>query len=231
MSRLSMVMGLSFVLVLPLALGGCVGVVIAGGVAAAGGAGYSAAQERGVSTSATDFTLKTDIEADWLKAGPELQSGATVTVYDGRVLLTGRLPTPEMKAQARQIASQHRGIRALYDEIEVGQHETPWDETENAWLTARVRSELVLDPDVRSGNYTIDTAGRSVYLIGSARSQAELDRATQIARYVPGVRRVVSYVEIRSGVPVAARPAPPPSSLGSESPSAAPRGAVEVQRL
>src|SRR5271156_3289652 len=119
MSRLLMVIGLGFVLASPLALGGCVGVVVAGGVAAAGGAGYSAAQERGVSTTATDFTLKTDIEADWLKANPDLQSGATITVYDGRVLLTGRLPTPQLKAQARQVASQHRGIRALYDEIEI----------------------------------------------------------------------------------------------------------------
>jgi hypothetical protein len=93
-----------------------------------------------------------------------------------------------------------------------------------------VRSELVLDPDIRSGNYTIDTAGRSVYLIGSARSQAELDRATQIARYVPGVKRVVSYVEIRSGAPVAARPGPPPASASS-GPTSAPRAPVEVQKL
>src|SRR5260370_1104586 len=94
MSRLSMVVGLSFVLVLPLALGGCVGVVIAGGVAAAGGAGYSAAQERGVSTSATDFTLETDIEADCLKAGPELQSGAPAPGHCRPVLFAGRRAAP-----------------------------------------------------------------------------------------------------------------------------------------
>jgi osmotically-inducible protein OsmY len=231
MSRLSRVMGLGCVLALPVALGGCPAVLIGGGLAAAGGAGYSAAQERGVATSASDFALKTDIEADFLRSGTDLQSGATVTVYDGRVLLTGRLPAPEMKARAQQIASQRAGVRALYNEIEVGPSETTWDDTQDAWLTARVRSELVLDSDIRSGNYTIDTSGGSVYLIGSARSQAELDRATQIARYVPGVRRVVSYVEIRSGVPVAARPAPPPVSGGSQAPSAAPRTPIEVQRL
>src|SRR5438309_9739452 len=52
-------------------------------------------------------------------------------------------------------------------------------------MTARLRSEFMLDADIRSGgNYTIETENGSVYLIGSARSQAELDRATRIARYI-----------------------------------------------
>ena len=76
---------------------------------------------------------------------------------------------------------------------------------------------MVLDADVRSVNYTIETDRQSVYLIGSARSQAELDRATQIARYVPGVQRVVSYVEIRSGAPVGTTP-PGPSQASAPPP-------------
>jgi hypothetical protein len=93
---------------------------------------------------------------------------------------------------------------------------------------------MILDPDIRSVNYTIDAENGSVYLIGSARSQDELDRATRVARYVPGVRRVVSYVEIRSGAPVAAGPAAPlprPANRGPDVPSAAPSAPIEVQRL
>jgi len=61
----------------------------------------------------------------------------------------------------------------------------------------------MLDPDIRSGNYTIDTQKGSVYLIGSARSPAELERTTRIARYIPGVKPVITYVEVRPGTPVA----------------------------
>ena len=78
--------------------------------------------------------------------------------------------------------------------------------------------------------------------MGSARSQGELDRATQLARYVPGVQRVVSYVELRYGAPVAAMPPPRNSRrrrIGrSETPSArarrrrgADRGAEAVMSL
>jgi osmotically-inducible protein OsmY len=82
-------------------------------------------------------------------------------------------------------------------------------------ITARLRSEFALDVDIRSGNYTIETENGSVYLIGSARSQGELDRANRIARYIPGVQRVVSYVELRPGTPVAEQPVRPAATTGA----------------
>jgi osmotically-inducible protein OsmY len=218
-----------------LALGGCAGALVVGGLAAAAGGGYAASQERGVDGATNDMTIKTNIESELIKRDPQLQAGITTTVYGGRVLLTGRAASPEMKAAAGQLAGGARDVRALYDEIEVAPGETAWDDAKDAWITARVRSEMVVDVDVRSVNYTIDTANGSVYLIGSARSQAELDRATRIARYVPGVKRVVSYVEIRGGAPVAAMPSMPGAPSGTSSgpyrPNAAPHGAIEVQKL
>jgi hypothetical protein len=96
-----------------------------------------------------------------------------------------------------------------------------------------VRTELAFNPDVRSVNYTIETANKSVYLIGSARSQAELDIATNAARTTPDVKRVVSYVEVRPGVPVAAKPgaAPLANAPSPAAPAAAPATAVEVEKL
>jgi osmotically-inducible protein OsmY len=233
MSRFHSLLPLAGAVVLPLALGGCAGVLLVGGLGAAAGGGYVAAQERGVNGTIDDITVKTEIAQAFLKTNPLLQEGITTTVYDGRVLLSGRVPRPEMKTEANRVASAVPGVRALYEEVEVAPYEGVWDGAQDTWITARVRSELVLDPDIRSGNYTIDTENGSVYLIGSARSQYELDRAARIARYVPGVKRVVSYVEIRSGAPVAARPTSPPLSAnpGTDRPGTGPAASIEVQRL
>src|SRR6266849_2957082 len=232
MARLHAITALICAVALPLALGGCVGALVVGGLAAAGGAGYTAAQERGVNGAVDDFSLRSDVEKTLLMADPQLQSGVSTTVYEGRVLLTGRAANQAMRTTAEQAAGRIHDVRAVYDEIEVASPEGMWDDAKDAWITARVRSELVLDADVRSVNYTIDTANGSVYLIGSARSQGELDRATQIARYVPGVSRVVSYVELRGGSPVAAMPAPPPgANPRPDRPSAAPQAPIEVQKL
>jgi osmotically-inducible protein OsmY len=233
MMRLRWIVPLALVLSLPLTLGGCVGALVVGGLAAAGEAGYTAAHERGVSGGMEDFRIKTNIETAWAQASPQLGPGMTVTVYNERVLLTGRVTTPELKAQAKQIASASPGVRAVYDELDVGPIETAWESAKDAWITGRLRAEMMADPDIRSGNYTIETADQSIYLIGSARSQTELDKATRMARYVPDARRVVSYVEIRSGMPVASQPAPPMGrpNPSLDGPAGAPRAPVTVEKL
>jgi len=238
-SRLRLLSLLAVSLALPLGLGGCP-VAIVGGLAAAGGAGYAADQERGVNGTADDFTIKNRIETAWAASSPGSPPDFTATVYQGRALLTGIAPTPQIKAAAGQAASQVPGVRAVYNEIEVAPYESAWSSAQDAWITTQVRSDLVFS-NIRSVNYLVDTVDHSVYLIGSARNQAELDHATNLARNVPGVRRVVSYVEIRPGAPPGPAEAGlptegmPPSAAGAppgpDMPESAPTIPVEQQKL
>lgn len=235
MSQLSRIFYLISALAIPLALGGCP-VAIVGGLAAAGGAGYAANQERGVNGTFDDVGIKMNIENAWLQTNPLMQRDFDITVYEGRTLLTGISPNPEMKAQAKQIAAQIPGVRTVYDEIEVAPPEGAWQSMKDTWISAQLRSNLAFTGDVRSVNYTFETVNGSVYLIGSARSQAELDKVTDAARNVPNVKRVVSYVDIRPGQPVAAQaamPAPASSSRAQvpDAPAAAPATAVQVDKL
>jgi osmotically-inducible protein OsmY len=241
MTRSSFRYAIASTLLLSPCLGGCAAAVV-GGLAAAGGAGYEAAQERGVNGTFDDMNVQSRIN----NALNNQYGNITSTVYQGKVLLTGSSPTPQAKAQAEQIASRTQGASAVFDEIQVAPDEDPVDVAKDSWITTRVRSDLMFDPDVRSGNYTIETDHQSVYLMGSARSQAELDKATELARYVPGVQRVVSYVEVRYGLPNGAAPAtaqagPPPGGwAGPSSPGsfgAPPSGPppsnapIQVQKL
>lgn len=200
-------------------LGGCA-VAVIGGLAAAGGVGYEAAQERGVNGTYTDINVTAEVN----NALNNQYGNITATTYTGKVLLTGSSPTPQAKAQAVQVASRAPGVVRVFDEIQVAPTEDPGALAQDTWITAQVRSGLMFDGDIRSGNYTIETDRQSVYLLGSARSQAELDRATQHARYVPGVQRVVSYVDIRYGDPTAPPPvtaqAPPPPVTAPGAPRA-----------
>jgi osmotically-inducible protein OsmY len=217
-------------------LGGCAAAVV-GGIAAAGGAGYEAAQERGVNGTFDDMNMQTRIS----NALNGQYGMVNTTVYGGQVLLTGSSSSPQAKFQAEQVAHQAAPTaRAIYNEIQVGPNADGMQIAKDDWITARVRSDLVFNADVRSGNYTIETDRGSVFLLGSARSQAELDKATQAARYVPGVQRVVSYVQVRSGEPNGAPPAtaqaaPPPMAYGGgPNQSYAPPSAntpIQVQKL
>jgi osmotically-inducible protein OsmY len=232
MSSFRPIIGVFLIVALPVVLGGCPAAIVAG-LGAAGGAGYAANQERGTGGTVDDLKIKTNIQNAWLQTNPLMQRDLNVTVYEGRTLLTGTAPNPEFKAQAKEVASRVQGVRAIYDEIEVAPAESAWDSAKDTWITSRVRTELTFNPDVRSVNYSIETANKSVYLIGSARSQAELDIATTAARTTPDVKRVVSYVEIRPGAPVAAQPAalPPSNAPSAAAPAAAPATPVEAEKL
>lgn len=215
MRRIDSALPFAIALVAPLALGGCPAVLVVGGMAAAGGAGYEAASERGAVGSYDDFAIKSGVENAWNNAGIHTLA---VTVYAGDALLTGYAPDEGTKRRAFELASTVPGIRHVYNEIETTTAENGWDTAEDAWITAQLRKDLILEKGIRSDNYTIQTVNRSVYLMGSARSQQELDTATYLARYVPGVRRVVSYVQIRSGEPAGLGQASPPPSGGYNPP-------------
>ena len=216
MSNFRSIFGVLLIFALPVAFGGC-----------------SSAIFGGLAATVDDLTVKTNIQNAWLKTNPLMQRDLTVTVYEGRVLLTGAAPTPEFKAQAKEVASRVSGVRTIYDEIEVAPSESAWDSAKDTWISSRVRTELAFTPNIRSANYTVETANKSVYLIGSARSQSELDIAANAARTTPDVKRVVSYVEVRPGVPVAAKPGAPPlaNAPSPAAPAAAPATAVEVEKL
>jgi len=220
MARLNVTAAAVCALMLAPCLGGCA-VAIVGGMAAAGGVGYEAAQERGLNGAFDDVKIKSDIGTRLAGQYGDI----TATVYWGRVLLTGSSPSDQQKSQAQQIVSQVPGVQTVYNEIVVGPTPNPWEIAQDGWITTQLKSQLVFDADVRSGNYLIVTDHHSVYLIGTARSQDELDRATQVARYVQGVARVVSYVEIRAGSPTGETPPPPnnpqpPPGVGQAPPPA-----------
>ena len=74
------------------------------------------------------------------------------------------------------------------------------DRTRDAWITQRVRARLLSDRNIRSVNFNVEAYGNTVYLLGLARSQAELERASSHAALVDGVTDVISFVQV-AGVP------------------------------
>jgi len=112
MSQLRAVLCLVTTLALPVALCGCP-VAIVGGLAAAGGTGYAANQERGVTGTFDDMTIKTNIQNAWLQVNPLMQRDFTITVYEGRTLLTGMTPSPELKASSAGREPDPGGSRDL----------------------------------------------------------------------------------------------------------------------
>src|SRR5579872_4077151 len=138
MTRSSFKVAIVATLALSPLLGGCVAAVV-GGMAAAGGAGYEAAQERGVNGTFNDMQMQTSIS----NALNGQYGMVNTTVYGGQVLLTGSSPNPQAKFQVEQVArSAAPNAKAIYNEIRVGPNEDGMQIAKDDWISARVRSDL-----------------------------------------------------------------------------------------
>ena len=85
----------------------------------------------------------------------------------------------------------------VIDEVFVGDGTGFGQGVEDARIDQVLRARLIGDKDVVSSDYKIAVSNAVVYLLGVARSQAELDRAVELARTTAGVEKVVSHVALR----------------------------------
>lgn len=204
-----------------LSLGGCA----VAAVGAVGAAGVATLQQRSVGTAFDDSSASAEIKSKLLVRGG--YGGVDVEVVDGLVLLSGRVVAPEMRVRAADIAWSSARTQDVANEIQI---EPPGGFRANAsdtWISTKVRTSLVANTRVRRINFHIETYDNVVYLLGIARSQAELERVTGIASRVRGVEEVVSYIRIREGGDLTPAVAAEPASIEQAVSPLPPAGAQE----
>jgi osmotically-inducible protein OsmY len=72
---------------------------------------------------------------------------------------------------------------------------------DDAAITASVKAKLLEDKTTGGLSINVDTLGGTVSLAGFAKSQAEKDRAGEIARTTKGVKEVRNNLIVRPGNP------------------------------
>lgn len=219
---------LLLLLISPLALSGCAGALVGAGATM----GVAAAQEGGLERALTDAQIQAAINKMWLEYDAKLFVKLDLTVNQGRVLITGVVQNPEARVEAVRLAWKPKGVKQVINEIRVAKSGGVMGFSRDTWITTRLRSAITFNRDIQSINYSIDTVQGTVYLMGVAQNQQELNRVTQIARTIPDVKQVVSYVKIvgkplseTSGTggaqpmlePSSTPSSPPVESMGAES--------------
>jgi len=175
-----------------LALAACTpaGVVVGG----AASAGVAASEERGIKGAADDAVIRVKINEAWVKEDLDTFNRLNLQIYEGRVLVSGRVPDQAQADKAVQAAWQPDGVREVINEIEISEGGGLNDFANDTLINARLDADLLFDGDVDSINYSTRAVAGTVYLLGVAQDRAELDRVFRIARDVPNVKRVISHV-------------------------------------
>ncbi|HYD17864.1 MAG TPA: BON domain-containing protein [Patescibacteria group bacterium] len=192
-------LGLLAAIALPVLLNGCTPLALATGAGAT--VGVAAAQEGGVKGAATDASIRLTLTDLWLKKDPNLYRRLSMTVKEGRVLITGHVPDPDQRVDAVRLAWQADGVKQVINEIVVDEDVGAGDYVKDSWITSDIKARLMFDKYVQSINYSIETVAGVVYIMGVAQDQRELDRVLDYARNTKYVKSVTSYVRMRGETP------------------------------
>ena len=118
-----------------------------------------------------------------------------VTSYNRMVLLTGEVPTEADKTTVEQVVARIDNVRSVVNELTVGPLNTFTERSNDTLITSKVKASLVDAKDLFANSIKVVTERGIVYLMGRV-TEREATRATEIARGVSGVRKVVRVFEI-----------------------------------
>ncbi len=195
-------------------LAGCAPLIVGGAVVG----GAMVATDRRTSGSQIDDEV-IELKAKG-RMGEALPDGDNVrintTSYNRMVLLTGEVPTEADKTTAEQVVARIDNVVSVVNELTVGPPNTFNERTRAAFITTKVKASLVDAKDLFANSIKVVTHRGVVYLMGRV-TEREATRASEVARGVSGVSKVVRVFEILSEADLAntaprslARPASAP---------------------
>jgi osmotically-inducible protein OsmY len=213
--------------VLVAGLSACVPLVVGG--AAAVGMGMVATDRRSSGAQLDDQGIE-------LRAAARVREIAndnmyvSVTSYNRQVLLTGAVGSDADRRRVEDVVQRVDNVRSVVNELTVGPSSTFQDRSNDLFISGKVKASLLDAKDIFANSFKVVTERGVVYLMGIA-TRRETDRATEIARGISGVQKVVRVVEVVSeaelasqaqrggtGAPApAAAPAPGPAPSSSSS--------------
>lgn len=142
-----------------------------------------------------DRQMETIIAVNIRKADPILKDAhINVHSYNDVILLTGEVPTKELRELAGKTAREVNRVRQVYNELSVGETTKFLSRANDNWIHSKIKSKLLFNGDIDSSRVEIIVENNVVFLMGMlSRSQAE--KITEVVRKTRGVNKVVRAIE------------------------------------
>ena len=174
-------------------LSGC-GALLVGGVIV--GSAMVATDRRTTGAQVDDETIEVKSSSRMSETFGD-KARVETTSYNRMVLLTGEVPTVDDKTKAEQVAARVPNVGSVVNEISVGPLNTFGERSKDTYITTKVKTSLVDAKDLFANSIKVTTHRGVVYLMGRV-TEREATRASEVARGVGGVVKVVRVFEVIS---------------------------------
>jgi osmotically-inducible protein OsmY len=126
-----------------------------------------------------------------------------VTSYNRQVLLTGEVASEADRAAVEQAIGRIEGVKTIVNELAAMSASSMTTRSNDTILTSRVKASYLDAKDLQANAVKVVTERAVVYLMGRV-TEREANRATDLARGVAGVQKVVKMFETLTEAELAA---------------------------
>ena len=174
-----------------LILTGCAGVSSKGLF----GTGVSVALDpRTVGTQIDDSIMQKTISAKILTRDKKHIISVKTKVLDGRIFITGKVDNPEEKLIITKLAWETKGARSVRNDIKIKEEFKFKQSAKDILITSQLRTALILNKNIKSTNYQIDTYKKKIYVYGIALTLEEKDLVISEAKEILDVEDVIPSI-------------------------------------
>ena len=174
-----------------LTLSGCVGVSSKGIF----GTGVSVATDpRSLGTQIDDSIMEKNLSAKILLINRNYFLSVKSKVLDGRIFLTGKVDDPEEKLKLTKTAWEIQGVRSVRNDIKIKEEFNFKQSAKDILITSQLRTALILNKNIKSSNYQIDTYKKKIYIYGIALNEDEKDLVIIEAKEILDVADVIASI-------------------------------------
>jgi osmotically-inducible protein OsmY len=115
-------------------------------------------------------------------------------VLDGRIFLTGKVDSPEEKLLLTKLAWEIKGSRSVRNDIKIKEEFSFKRSAKDVLITSQLRTALILNKNIRSTNYQIDTYKKKIYVYGIAITSEEKELVISEAKEIIDVEDVIASI-------------------------------------
>ena len=170
---------------------GCVGV----GSKGLFGTGVSVALDpRTVGTQIDDSIMQKTISAKILTRDKKHIISVKTKVLDGRIFITGKVDNPEEKLIITKLAWETKGARSVRNDLKIKEDFKFKQSAKDILITSQLRTALILNKNIKSTNYQIDTYKKKIYVYGIALTLEEKDLVISEAKEILDVEDVIASI-------------------------------------
>ena len=159
------------------------------------GSGVSVAFDpRTLGTQIDDSIMQKNLQARLALTEKKYFVKLSVKVLDGRIFLSGKVDEPEEKLKITKIAWETKGARSVKNNIAIKQKFSFKNLTKDVLITSQLRTALIINKDVSSANFNIDTINQKIYVFGIAQDENEKREIIQEAKQIVDVKEIVTSI-------------------------------------